>query len=76
MLVTDVGGLAEIVPHHKVGYVTPVDDKAIAEAIKDFFRNERAAEFRKNVESGKKRFTWDAMSSEILQLAEKIRSSR
>ena len=25
MLVTDVGGLAEIIPHEKVGYVTPIE---------------------------------------------------
>jgi glycosyltransferase involved in cell wall biosynthesis len=74
MLVTDVGGLAEIVPHQKVGYVTPVDDTAIADAIKDFFQQDRAEEFRKNVESGRSRFTWDSMCEEILRLAERIRS--
>ena len=36
MLVTDVGGLAEIVPNGKVGYVTPVDARAIADALLDF----------------------------------------
>ncbi len=76
MLVTDVGGLAEIVPHQKVGYVTPVDEKEISNAIQDFFQNDRAGEFRKNVEAGKKRFTWDAMREEILQLAVRINSTR
>mgnify|MGYP002508462035 CR=1 FL=1 len=33
MLVTNVGGLAEIVPNGKVGYVTEVDPKAVADAI-------------------------------------------
>jgi D-inositol-3-phosphate glycosyltransferase len=73
MLVTDVGGLSEIVPDQKVGYVTPVDEKAIADAIVDFFRNGRSIEFRKNVQSEKKRFTWDAMSKQILELADRIR---
>ncbi len=73
MLVTGVGGLPEIVSDQKVGYVTPVDEKAIAESIVDFFRNDRAAEFRKNVAIERKRFTWDAMSSQILELASRIR---
>ena len=69
MIVTDVGGLSEIVPHLKVGYVTPVDEKAIADAILDFFLKDKSTEFRKNVQSEKKRFTWDAMSKEIIELA-------
>jgi D-inositol-3-phosphate glycosyltransferase len=73
MLVTGVGGLAEIVPDQKVGYVTPVDEKAIAESVLDFFQLDRAAEFRKNVAIERKRFTWDAMSSQILELAGRIR---
>ncbi len=72
MLVTDVGGLSEIVPHEKVGYVTRVDEQAVADAIADFFRRDRAAEFRRNIETERKRFTWDEMSRQILELAEKI----
>ena len=73
MLVTDVGGLSEIVPDQKVGYVTPVDEQAIADAIMDFFRNGRSIEFRKNVQSEKRRFTWDAMSKQIIELADRIK---
>ncbi len=72
MLVTDVGGLSEIVPDQKVGYVTPVEEQAIADAIVDFFHNDRSAEFRKNIESEKKHFTWEAMCSQILKLADRI----
>lgn len=76
MLVTDVGGLSEIVSHGKVGYVTPVNEAAIADAILDFFRNDRAGEFRKNVASESRRFTWDAMREKILELAERIREKK
>jgi glycosyltransferase involved in cell wall biosynthesis len=76
MLVTDVGGLSEIVPDQEAGYVTPVDEKAIESAIRDFFMNDRAAEFRKNVRKEKGRFTWDAMSKAILELASMIRSGQ
>jgi glycosyltransferase involved in cell wall biosynthesis len=72
MLVTDVGGLSEIVPDGKVGYVTPVDEESIASAILDFFREDRAAEFRENILTEKKRFSWDAMRENILQLASGI----
>ncbi|MDD2286663.1 MAG: glycosyltransferase, partial [Paludibacter sp.] len=48
MLVTDVGGLAEIVPHNKVGYVVDVNPDKIADALVDFFANKRAEEFKFN----------------------------
>jgi glycosyltransferase involved in cell wall biosynthesis len=70
--VTDVGGLAEIVPDGKVGYVTPVDEEAIAAGILDFFREDRAAKFRENILSERKRFSWDAMRESIFKLASEI----
>lgn len=73
MLVTDVGGLAEIVPHMKVGYVTLPDEHEIAGAITDFFENERAASFRENIRSERKRFTWEAMTDRILTLAKEVK---
>jgi glycosyltransferase involved in cell wall biosynthesis len=72
MLVTDVGGLAEIVPHMQVGYVTPVDEQAIAEAITDFFEQDRAAVFRQNIQEERKRFTWEAMTTRIVELAAEV----
>jgi D-inositol-3-phosphate glycosyltransferase len=59
MLVTDVGGLSEIVPHGKVGYVTKKNPKEIADALVDFFTNQRKAEFAKNVFEEKKNFSWE-----------------
>jgi glycosyltransferase involved in cell wall biosynthesis len=73
MLVTDVGGLAEIVPHMKVGYVTLPDEHEIAGAITDFFENERAASFRENIRTERKRFTWEAMTDRILALAKDVK---
>jgi len=72
MLVTDVGGLAEIVPHMKVGYVTPVDEHAIAEAITDFFEKDRAAAFRRNIQEERKRFTWEAMTTRIIEMSREV----
>jgi len=76
MLVTDVGGLAEIVPHMKVGYVTPVDEHEIAGAITDFFEKDRAASFRENIQTERKRFTWEAMTARILALVQEVKTGR
>jgi D-inositol-3-phosphate glycosyltransferase len=45
MVVTNVGGLAELVPHGEVGYVVEPKPKAIAEAIVDFYSTEKGATF-------------------------------
>ena len=59
MLVTDVGGLSEIVPHLKVGYVTKKDSLDIANSIYDFYNNNREDTFSENVQKEKTRFSWD-----------------
>ncbi|HCE56591.1 MAG TPA: glycosyl transferase family 1 [Prolixibacteraceae bacterium] len=72
MLVTDVGGLAEIVPNLKAGYVVKPHPSEIAEALIDFFSKNRLDEFVKNVIIEKKRFSWDKMTSSIYHLAKRI----
>lgn len=68
MLVTQVGGLSETVPHQKVGYVVPVDPRAIADALCDFFDNNRSAEFVENIREEKKKYLWSRMTDTINQL--------
>lgn len=68
MLVTNVGGLAEIVPNGKVGYVTEREPEDIANAIADFFNNNRSEEFINNIKTEKKRFEWSSMTDGINQL--------
>ena len=58
MLVTDVGGLAEIVPNNKVGYVTSQNPTEIADAIIDFYTNNKEEKFSVNTRLEKKRFSW------------------
>jgi glycosyltransferase involved in cell wall biosynthesis len=69
MLVTNVGGLPEIVPNGKAGYVTEVDAKAIADAIVDFYENNRVASFQNFVKEEKKKFAWETMVDGIKSLA-------
>lgn len=68
MLVTNTGGLAEIVPHNKVGYVTDTNATAIADALVDFYSNSREAEFSSNTIEEKKRFMWEAFVTGIQEL--------
>ena len=69
MLVTDVGGLAEIVPDGKVGYVCPVDAHAVADAISWFAalsNTEREQQFTANIQSEKKKYAWSVMTGVII----------
>lgn len=72
MLVTNVGGLAEIIPDKKVGYVVQPNGDAIAEALIDFFENDRKAEFEKNILEEKKKYSWDKMTQKIKSVYQKI----
>lgn len=68
MLVTNAGGLPEIVPHNKAGYVTAISPAAIADAIVDFYTKGREADFVKNVIAGKQRFLWSAFVHGLQEL--------
>lgn len=71
MLVTNVGGLPEMVPHDKVGYVTPCEPDAISSALNSFFKENKAAYFKANILEEKKRFGWDRMVNTIITLSKK-----
>jgi glycosyltransferase involved in cell wall biosynthesis len=65
MLVTNVGGLPEIVPNGKVGYSVEPEAKVIADAINDFYANERYSEFVMNIKEEKKKYSWDRMLENV-----------
>ena len=68
MLVTDVGGLREIVPDRKCGYVVNPDPGEIADAVSDFFENRREEEFTVNVRNEKARFAWSKMTASLTEV--------
>lgn len=68
MLVTDVGGLSEIVPHGKVGYVTAISPQAVAEALVDFYDNKREQQFADNIVEEKKKYEWPYFIQQLLGL--------
>ena len=68
MLVTNVGGLAEIVPDGKVGYVCDVDEASVAEAIGRFAsmeKEKREEMFRENIQKEKQKYAWSRMTKAI-----------
>ncbi|MCQ2960473.1 MAG: glycosyltransferase [Bacteroidales bacterium] len=65
MLVTNVGGLAEIVPHQKVGYVVEPQPSEIVNAITDFYENNREQDFITNVKIEKEKYAWSRMTESI-----------
>ncbi|MGZ4056954.1 MAG: glycosyltransferase [Bacteroidia bacterium] len=72
MLVTNVGGLSEIVPNDKVGYVTEINSKAIADAIVDFYTNKKEPVFIQNTIVEKQRFLWSTFVKGLLDLYNKL----
>ena len=70
MLVTDVGGLSEIVDDKQSGYVVPVDPASIASAVVDFYSNEREALMAANVRSASSRFSWKTFVQSLISFYE------
>lgn len=72
MLVTNVGGLPEIVPHGKVGYVVEPNPAAIADALVDFYGNHQEFKMRDNIKLEKKKYAWSEMLNKIFEVMKAI----
>jgi glycosyltransferase involved in cell wall biosynthesis len=71
-LVTNVGGLGEIIFHGKSGYVVEPDVKAIADSIVDFYENNREESFVKETIAEKRKYGWDVMVDNIETLYRRV----
>ena len=69
MLVTDVGGLEEIVPNGKVGYAVKPEVQAIADALVDFFGGQRQNDFRSGIAEEKRKYSWSKLTSIVISIA-------
>jgi len=69
MIITDVGGLAEFVPHGKVGYVVKPDINEIASAILEFYSSGKEDEFITNAAVEKHKYSWGRMVEAINEVA-------
>ena len=69
VLVTNVGGLPEVVEHKNTGYIVePKNPEHISDALIDFFKEDRQDEFIANIKSQEERFSWDKMVETIEEL--------
>ena len=68
MIVTNVGGLAELVPDNKVGYVVDTDKTKIADAIIRFYEEKKESAFVPNILIEKEKFTWKHLCQTLLSL--------
>ncbi len=69
VVATQVGGLAEVVRQGETGYLVPPDDPdALAGKIRQYFSENRKAEFRRNIVSFRERLTWGQVVSSIEDL--------
>jgi glycosyltransferase involved in cell wall biosynthesis len=68
MVVTDVGGLPEIVRDGVTGYVCEPNPESIAAAIERFYAPGAAQKLRANFTEEKKRFSWEAAADALEKL--------
>ncbi len=72
VLVTNVGGLSEIVHHNKDGYVVDKNPRAIAAAISDFYDNQREEVFTAELKDKKENFSWVNFSQEVINYSQEF----
>ena len=62
MLVTNVGGLGEIVHDHKMGYAVEPNAEAIAQALTDYYTHNRQPDYTTYLIQQKDRYSWEGMA--------------
>lgn len=71
MITTNVGGLSELIPNEKVGYVVNSDKDEITEAIYRFYQLNKEEEFSKNAAKEKQKYSWEVFVKNLLSLSTK-----
>jgi glycosyltransferase involved in cell wall biosynthesis len=72
VIVTRVGGLQEIVPDGRVGYVCDPTVEGVANALERIFEGDNLVRFAEAMHDERKRFTWQAMCDKIEELYDEI----
>ena len=67
-LVTNVGGLGEIIHHGKMGYAVDPEVDAIANSMKDYYQNDRQEAFTKYLVKEKELYGWDIMAQAFYRI--------
>ena len=66
MVVTNVGGLAEGVPHGKVGFIAAPHPTAIADAMLKFYEPNSLDNLEQNIQIEKAKYSWDTFTKVLL----------
>jgi len=61
MLITNVGGLSELVPHDVAGWVSEPNIKSISQGLVEVFKADRLTRYQKNLPDIKSEFSWEKM---------------
>ena len=73
MIVTDVGGLGEIVPDQKVGYLCRPEVDSIAEKIDQIWQGDNLERFHQNCLVERERFSWEEMCAKLMAVYERVK---
>ena len=73
MIVTNVGGLPEIVKNGETGLVVDISAKEIADAILSFYDNNLAPVFAQPIRAEKEKYSWRHFADNILQLYSRLK---
>lgn len=70
VVVSDVGGLKEIVENDKTGYVVQPNKENIAQGIIKYYNNKDSIDFPEEIEKYKSRFSWEEFLNKMLSLVQ------
>ncbi len=74
-IVTDVGGLAEMVEHNKTGFVLKNSDpKELAQQIRVYFDRQLYSSFSKNIDLQRDALSWKGFSETVMDLYNEIKN--
>ncbi|MGN0227670.1 MAG: glycosyltransferase [Paludibacteraceae bacterium] len=68
MLVTNVGGLGEIVHDHQMGYACEPTAESIAADVLDYYQNDRQQAFTAYLQKEKIKYAWSNMTAAFLKI--------
>ena len=69
VIISDVGGLSEIVENGKTGYIVKPDKQELADAIIAFFNGNKFQEFSNNVKQFKGQYSWNTFAAQLLEFS-------